>query len=148
MRYRGLLVVAIAAGLVLMHHLRPVTHGELAPAVGCHRSATSMTGLTPAAHALSTPLSVTPRASVATASGISCCDAMNMVGHPCLAVLTIVTALSGVLIGLLAGRLPARAANALDALSVGSGGVLGGWVLGGWAPPTSCRLAYLCVLRC
>lgn len=75
---------------------------------------------------------------VATALEVPCCHAMNMVGHPCLAVLTAATALTMTLIVLFAGRTPAWSAFVLRILNA----------LGGRAPPGGCRLAHLCVLRC
>jgi hypothetical protein len=83
-RYQWLLMVAIAVGLVGMHHL-----------VHTHPAHTMTSAIHPDSAGAS------PSAVLSTSmmgSGTDCCDPMNMVGHLCLAVLTAIAALAAALI--------------------------------------------------
>lgn len=89
-RHRWLLIVAIAFGLVGMHHL---VHAHPDHPTPVAMASTSHTG-----HAHPDPAEAkSPPASLAGPQA-NCCDPMDMVGHFCLAVLTAVTALAASLI--------------------------------------------------
>jgi hypothetical protein len=127
-RHQWVLIVAIAAGLVGMHHL---VHAQTVHPMAMARA-------TPTGHADPDPAganAIEPRSTSVGASQADCCDPLNMVGHFCLAVLTTITALTVALI--FAGR-PSELGRLLAVLSV----------LAARAPPTgSVRFSQLCVLR-
>ena len=116
-RHRWLLIVAIAAALVGMHHLvaehrghaGPSAHGPMTLAAG---AGSVLISPTPTEHPPAGPLAVNPvKASVAltavSASHPCCGDSRNMVEQGCLAVLTTITAVTAVLIVVTAWRRPA-----------------------------------------
>lgn len=128
-RHQWLLIVAIAAGLVGMHHLVPA-----------HAMSTTMASATPTEHAHAAPIEVTPVAVTSTlVPHADCCDPMNMVGHLCLAVLTALTALVAAMIFAAVRRRPLEPGHLLAAVSA----------VAARAPPIGCAgLTQLCVLRC
>lgn len=136
-RYQWLLIIAIAAGLVGMHHL---VHADTAAHVDtAHSMPTTMASTTPTEHAHPTPIAVT---SVAMTSPLGphadCCDPMTMAEHLCLAVLTALTTLAFVIIFAAVRRRSLELAHLLLAVSA----------VAARAPPISCpRLTQLCVLR-
>jgi hypothetical protein len=123
-RYQWLLMVAIAVGLVGMHHL-----------VHTHPAHTMTSAIHPDSAGAS------PSAVLSTSmmgSGTDCCDPMNMVGHLCLAVLTAIAALAAALIVAAAWRRGLVAGHVLAAVSA----------VAARAPPIGCaRFTQLCVLR-
>ncbi len=131
-RHQWLLIVAIAAGLVGMHHL---VHADTA-----HATPMTMASAMPTEHIHPAPIGVTPVAMTSPlALHADCCDPMTMMGHLCLAVLTALAALAAAMIFAVASR-----------RSLGSGHLLAAVrAVAARAPPTGCpRLTQLCVLRC
>lgn len=121
-RHRWLLIVAVAAGLVGMHHL-----------VHEHAAQPSATRI---AHAVSNPVPVSSTAVVALPA--DCCDHMDLVGHLCLAVLTAVVSLTAALIFAAARARSLEMGHVLAAVRA----------VEARAPPIdSARFTRLCVLR-
>lgn len=139
-RHQWLLVVAIVAGLVGMHHL--ITGHGMSMAAATGSGSISMSAV-PAEHSQAGRLGIHPvEASLVSSSvGMSqadCCGSMDMVGQCCLAVLTTVTALTAALMVAVAWRRVREPGYLLVALSA----------LGGRGPPICCtRFTQLCVLR-
>jgi len=133
-RRQWLLIVAIAAGLVGMHHL---VHARVVRTMPMALASATHTG-----HADSDPVVVGLVAATSTpvvASPADCCDHMDMVGHFCLAVLTAITALAAALILAAARCRPLEPGHLLAAVSA----------VAARAPPIGgARLTQLCVLRC
>ncbi|MGQ0717399.1 MAG: DUF6153 family protein [Pseudonocardiales bacterium] len=127
-----MLIVAIAAGLVGMHHL--------VAAHTAHTMPMTMTSATPTEHVHSTPIGITPVAITSPlVSHAGYCDPMNMVGHLCLAVLTAITALLAAIIFAATRRRPLEPGHLRATASAGAAR----------APPIGrARLTQLCVLRC
>lgn len=131
-RHQVLLIVAIAAGLVGMHHL---VHPDTA-----HAMPMTTASATPIEHSHPAAVRITPVAMTSSlAPHTDCCDPMTMMGHLCLAVLTGLTALVAAMI-FAAGRSRTLESGRLLA-AVGA--------VAARAPPTSYPwLTQLCVLRC
>lgn len=147
-RHRWLLIVAIAAALVGMHHLVAersghAGHSAHAPITMAAGIGSSLMSPTPTEPSAAGPLAVNPvEASVALAAvpaPHSCCgDSMDVVGHCCLAVLTTITALTAALIFVTAWRRPWEPGHLLAGVGADAAR----------APPTgSVRLTQLCVWR-
>ncbi|MGH3777722.1 MAG: DUF6153 family protein [Pseudonocardiaceae bacterium] len=132
-RHQWLLIVAIVAGLVGMHHL---VHDDAA-----HPMPMTMASVTPTEHVhpAPAPIRVTPVAVTSTlVPHVDCCDPMNMMGHLCLAVLTAIIALVATMIFAAVRRRPLEPEHVLAAVSA----------VAARAPPIGCaRLTQLCVLR-
>jgi hypothetical protein len=132
-RHQWLLIVAIVAGLVGMHHL------VQAPPV--HMTSIAMASATHTEHADRDraglkPVEVRSTSTSVMASQPDCCDSMGMAGHCCLAVLT--AALAAALIMAAAWLRPLEPGYLLAAVSAAVAR----------PPPIGCaRLAQLCVLR-
>lgn len=137
------LVLAVAAGLIGMHHLMAPGHTADGPAgAGLAPAAVSMTAMT-GPEPVSPPTPGMPRTSdglgAAPVLGSFAGSAMDMLMHPCLAVLAallVLAPLAAVLLALARRHDPSRAAR----LGLGVS----------WARPpprTAVRLALLCVLR-
>jgi hypothetical protein len=142
-RGQWLLVVAIVAGLVGMHHFVAGHTGHGMPmAVATGPQATLM-GATPAGRSHVGRVGIHPVEArlVSTSAGMSppdCCGSMDMMGQCCLAVLTAVTVLAAALMVAVAWRRVGEPGYLLVALSA----------LGARGPPTGCaRFTQLCVLR-
>ncbi|HEX8759690.1 MAG TPA: DUF6153 family protein [Pseudonocardiaceae bacterium] len=130
MRHQWLLIVVIVAGLLGMHHLIHV-HTEHTKTVA---------SATPTADSHHAPFELAP---VAMTSPLvphaDCCDPLNMMGHLCLAVLTVLTALVVALIFAIMWRRPLQMWSVLATVSA----------VAARAPPTGRpRLTQLCVLMC
>lgn len=134
-RHQWLLIVAIAFGLVGMHHLVQAHTAHAMPVA--LPSATHTGDIDPdpvGAH----PVEVRSTSTSVVASQAGCCDPMDMVGHPCLAVLTAITALAAALIFAAAWRRPLKPGYLLATVSA----------VAARAPPIGCtQLTQLCVLR-
>lgn len=134
-RHQWLLIVAIAFGLVGMHHLVHAHTDHTTPMAMASAPHTGHADPDPAAP---NPVEATLTSASVVAPQADCCDPMDMVGHFCLAVLTAITTLAAALIFaavrrrlLEPGYLPAIV-SAVEAR----------------APPIGCaRLNQLCVLR-
>ena len=147
-RHQWLLIVAIAAGLVGMHHLVAENSGHAGhsaptPMTMAAGPGSSLMSPTPTEHADAGPLTVNPVvARTALASVLvrhPCCgDVMAMVGYCCLAVLTTISTLTGVLLFVAAWRRPWEPGHLLVGVSA----------VAARAPPIgSVRFTQLCVLR-
>ncbi|MGH3764838.1 MAG: DUF6153 family protein [Pseudonocardiaceae bacterium] len=132
-RHQWLLTVAIAAGLVGMHHL---VHSPTAHPM-------SMTSATHIGHSDPDPAGVDSVEMISAstpvvASRVDCCDPVHKMGHFCMAVLTTITALCAALLVAAAWRRPLEQGGLLAAASA----------VAARAPPAgSVRLTQLCVLR-
>ena len=139
-RRQWLLVVAIVAGLVGMHHL--ITGHGMPMATATGSGSVSMSAA-PAEHSHAGRLGIHPVEArlVSSSAGMSqadCCGSMDMVGQCCLAVLTAVTALAAALMVAAVWRRVREPGYLLAALSA----------LGARGPPIGCaRFTQLCVLR-
>jgi hypothetical protein len=135
-RHQWLLIVAIVAGLIGMHHL------VQAPPV--HMTSLTMASATHTEHADRDraglkPVEVRSMSTSVAASQPDCCDSMDIAGHCCLAVLTAaIAALAAALIMAAAQRRPLEPGYRLAAVSA---------VAARPPPIGSARLAQLCVLR-
>ncbi len=120
-RHQWLLIVVIAAGLISMHHLVQVHTGH--------------TG-----HSHPAPIEGAPVAAASTVvSHADCCAPMDMAGHFCLAVLTVITAL---VVAVTLATMWNRALRPRSLLATVS-------AVAARAPPIGrSRLTQLCVLRC
>lgn len=129
-RHQWLLIVAVAAGLVGMHHL---VHAHAA-----HPIAMASTHI---GHADADPAGASPvaaRSTVVVALPADCCDHRDMVGHLCLAVLTAITSLTAALIFAAARARPLEPGHVLAAVRA----------VAARAPPLDgARFTRLCVLR-
>lgn len=139
-RRQWLLVVAIVAGLVGMHHL--ITGHGMSMAVTPDSGSVSMSAA-PTEHSHASHLGIHPVEArlVSSSAGMSqadCCGSMDMAGQCCLAVLTTVTALAAALMVAAAWRRVSEPGYLLVTLSAP----------GARGPPTGCaRFTQLCVLR-
>ncbi len=123
-RHQWLLIVAVTAGLIGMHHLA-CAHAE---------HPTAMVSAAPIGYADPDRAALT--AVVALPAG--CCDHMDMVGHLCLAVLTAITSLAAALIFAATRARPPDLGHVLAAVCARAAR----------APPLDgARFTRLCVLR-
>lgn len=112
-RYQWLLIVAIAAGLIGMHHLVAGHGGQEGQSAHTPMTIAAGPGLslmspTPTEHSHAglamNPVLARVAANPVLASHPCCCDPMDLVGHCCLAVLTAMTALAAALVLVTAWR--------------------------------------------
>ncbi|MEO7194382.1 MAG: hypothetical protein ABIZ05_06105 [Pseudonocardiaceae bacterium] len=142
-RYQWFLIVAIAAGLVGMHHLvQPHTAHTMSMTMATSPES-SLMSVTPTAHAHPGPMGGNTVGARSNSTSVvtsqpDCCDPMDTVGHCCLAVLTAITAFAASLVFAVAWRRPGELGHLPAALSA----------LAARSPPTgSVRFTQLCVLR-
>lgn len=134
-RHQWMLIVAISAGLVGMHHL---VHAHPAHTIPMATATATHIGYAGSHLGRIDPVETGVRSTSVVASPSNCCDPMDMVGHFCLAVLTAVWALGIALMFVADSRRPIEPGHLLAALSS----------VAARGPPIGCaRLTELCVLR-
>ncbi|MDQ2790909.1 MAG: hypothetical protein DLM60_04060 [Pseudonocardiales bacterium] len=134
-RHQWLLIVAIAAGLVGMHHLVADPAGHTMPMmVATDSGSTSI----PTERSHAGPVGVNPVVPRLVSISVVVSQADCCVGHCCVAVLTALTGLATALILVAAWRRPSEPGFLLAVVGA----------LGARGPPTGCaRFTQLCVLR-
>lgn len=132
-RHQWLLIVAIAAGLIGMHHLVADPAGHMATGSG----STSMSTM-PTERSHAGPVGINPVEARLVSISLVVSQADCCVGHCCVAVLTALTGLATALIFVAAWRRPLEPGSLLAVIGA----------LGARGPPTGCaRFTQLCVLR-
>lgn len=140
-RQQWFLIVAIAAGLIGMHHLVHIHSGHPMPVLMATGPGPALMSPTPTEHVHFGPIDVSPvgaRSTSVVAAQPWCCEPMEMMGHFCMAVLTALTALTAALILAAAWRRPWELGHLLAGVRA----------LAARSPPIgSVQFTQLCVLR-